>query len=198
MRAAATRAAGWAGTAAGQRWMLRGVAVLLVVGMASCILIGASRPVDPRLVPVGARSGLSAHSSPTSRVPGFGHIGFRIVNAREGAPLRCALLADTEAQREKGLMGRSDLAGYDAMVFRFESDVTTAFYNKDVPIPLTVGWFDSVGGFVGAADMGVCVNPCPTVAPAVPYRYGLEVRRGGLKRLGVTTGSVLLVGGSCS
>jgi uncharacterized membrane protein (UPF0127 family) len=178
--------------------MLRGVAVLLVLGMASCLLVGASRPADPRLFPASARTGLTGHSSPASRVPGFGQVGFRIVAARGTGRIRCALLADTEAKREKGLMGRSDLAGYDAMVFRFDSDVTTPFYNKGVPIPLTVGWFDSAGVFVGSADMAVCLNACPTVAPAVPYRYGLEVRRGGLGGLGVGPGTVVTVGGSCT
>lgn len=177
--------------------MLRGVAVLLVLGLGSCLLVGANRPADPFFVPAAARAGLTGHSSPTSRVAGFGHIGFRVVTAHGAGPMRCALLADTDARRQKGLMGRSDLAGYDAMVFRFDADVTTAFYNKNVPIPLTVGWFDSAGAFVGSADMGVCVDPCPTVAPAVPYRYGLEVRRGGLSALGAGAGSVLVVGGSC-
>ena len=197
MKWAATLSESWVGTPEGQRWMLRGVAVLLVLGLGSCLLVGANRPADPFFVPAAARAGLAGHSSPTSRVAGFGHIGFRIVTAHGAGPLRCALLADTDARRQKGLMGRSDLAGYDAMVFRFDSDVTTAFYNKDVPIPLTVGWFDSAGSFVGSADMGVCVDPCPTVAPAVPYRYGLEVRRGGLGALGAGAGSVLVVGGSC-
>ncbi|GAC1313536.1 MAG: hypothetical protein NVSMB12_05370 [Acidimicrobiales bacterium] len=198
MKWAAALSTGWVATPEGQRWLLRGVGVLLVVGMASCLLIGASRPADPFVVPASARAGLTGHSAPTSRVAGFGHVGFRVVNAHGVGGLRCALLADTEPRRQRGLMGRSDLAGYDAMVFRFDADVTTAFYNKNVPMPLTVGWFDSAGGFVGSADMGVCVDPCPTVAPAVPYRYALEVRRGGLRGLGVSSGSVLLVGGSCT
>ena len=94
-------------------------------------------------------------------------------------------------------MGRRDLAGYDAMVFRFDTDVTTQFYNKDVPIPLTVAWFDAAGVYVGAADMAVCTDPCPLVGPAVPYRLGFEVPKGGLRTLGVGPGSVLVVGGSC-
>ena len=178
--------------------MLRGVAVLLVLGLVSSLLVGANRPADPRLVPISARHGLEGHSAPTSRVPGFGHVSFRIISARKGVgPMRCGLLADTQVRREKGLMGRRDLAGYDAMVFRFDRDVTTRFYNKDVPIPLRVAWFDAAGVLVGSADLAVCTDPCPTVGPTVPYRLGLEVGKGGLDRLGVSTGSVIVVGGSC-
>lgn len=94
-------------------------------------------------------------------------------------------------------MGRTDLAGYDAMVFRFDADSSAPFYNKDVPMPLTVAWFDAAGVLVGTAELAVCPNACPTVAPPVPYRLALEVRRGGLHRLGVGQGSALYVGGGC-
>lgn len=178
--------------------MLRAVGVLLILGVGSCLLVGANRPPDPRLVPAAAAAGLAGHSARTSRVAGFGQVGFRVISARRVGELRCALLADTPARQEKGLMGRRDLAGYDAMAFRFPSDVTTQFYNKDVPIPLSVGWFDASGVFVGSADLEVCVDPCPTVGPQVAYRLALEVRKGGLHRLGVAPGSVVLVGGNCS
>ena len=200
-RPAETRVPGtprWLGTARGQRWMLRAIGALLAVGVGSCLLVGANRPADPRLVPVSAGAGLGGHSAATSRVPGFGQVGFRVISARRVGALRCALLADTPSRQEKGLMGRHDLAGYDAMAFRFPSDVVTQFYNKDVPIPLSVGWFDASGVFVGSADLEICADPCPTFGPNLAYRLALEVRKGGLRRLGVGPGSVVLVGGNCS
>jgi len=183
---------------AAHRWMLRGVAALLAVAIGSCVAIGADRPPDPHLLPPSLA--LSGHSARTSRVAGFGAIAFRVVDARTAgnmAPLRCGLLADTPAARATGMMGRRDLAGYDAMVFRWYADSTESFYNAHVPIPLSVAWFDSAGVFVGEDTLAVCTHPCPTVNPGFPYRYALETPRGGLGHLGVGQGSVLLVGGAC-
>jgi uncharacterized membrane protein (UPF0127 family) len=175
--------------------------VLLVVSVGACIAVGADRPANSALLPNAQRSSLDAHSSRTSRVAGFGQVGFRVVMSdvrKTPGPLRCALLADTPPARARGMTGRRDLAGYQAMVFRFSSDSTTPFFNKGVPIPLSIAWFDAAGVLVGTADLAVCPVTCPTFAPVTPYRLALEVPRGGLHRLGVSTGSVLLVGGSCA
>jgi uncharacterized membrane protein (UPF0127 family) len=179
--------------------MLRGVGALLVVAAGSCFAVGAARPPDPRLLPASAAAGLGTHSSPTSRVPGFGHIGFRVVDTSgHPGPLRCALLADKQAARQQGMQGRRDLAGYDAMLFRWDGDSgAAAFINKGVPIPLSLAWFDVAGVYVGATDMPVC-NNCPTYSPGVPFHLAMEVLEGGLHHLGVGQGSVLLVGGSCT
>jgi uncharacterized membrane protein (UPF0127 family) len=98
-------------------------------------------------------------------------------------------------------MGRRDLAGYDGMLFRFDGDVTTAFIMKDTLIPLSIAWFDGAGRFVGQTDMVPCPPAeakCPTYAAPAPYRYALEVPRGGSSRLGVGPGSHLLISGTCS
>jgi uncharacterized membrane protein (UPF0127 family) len=178
--------------------MLRGIAVLLVAGFVSLLVVGADRPLNPTLVPASARADLTGHSSPASRVPGFGQIGFRVVSpSGHVSSLHCALLADTPAARSQGLMGRRDLAGYDAMVFRWTTDTDDSFYNLDVPIALSIAWFDGVGVLVGSATMPVCTAPCPTYQPGVAYRMALEVPKGGLGHLGVGQGSVLYLGGNC-
>ncbi|MHB8661298.1 MAG: DUF192 domain-containing protein [Acidimicrobiales bacterium] len=188
----------WLQSPSGLRWLLRGTAALLVVAMASCFAVGAGRPRDPHLLPAAAAAGLDAHSSPTSRVDGFGQIGFRVVDASANVgPLRCALLADKADAREAGMKGRRDLAGYDAMVFRWPGDSSDVFVNQGVPIALSVAWFDVAGVFVGARDMPICAADCPTFAPDLAYHLGLEVPRGGLRHLGVSQGSVLLLGGHC-
>jgi uncharacterized membrane protein (UPF0127 family) len=96
-------------------------------------------------------------------------------------------------------MGRRDLAGYDAMIFRFASDTTGAFYMRDVPVGLSIAWYESDGSFVSSTNMAPCadVPDCPTYGPAGPYRYAIEVLQGGLEPLGATAGSVLTLGGDC-
>ena len=139
----------------------------------------------------------------TASVPGFGEVAFKVTPAGgdpASAPQFCALLAENEQQRARGLMGRRDLAGYDAMVFRFASDTTGAFYMRNVPVALSIAWFAADGRFVSSTDMAPCPDQegCPTYAPPEPYRLALEVLKGGLGRLGVAEGSVPTVGGACN
>ena len=183
----------------GQRWLLRGVGALLVLALGSCFAIGADRPRNSYFIPAAAGAGLQGqHSAATSRVPGFGQTRFRIVTADATAgPIRCALYADRAANMARGMMQRHDFAGYDAMVFRFYVNTSQGFYNKGVPIPLSVAWFDANGVFVGSADLAVCSTLCPTVSPPVAYQLALEVPKGGLRHFGVGQGSVMLVGGHC-
>jgi uncharacterized membrane protein (UPF0127 family) len=185
-------------TPRGQGWLRTAVWILLTLGAFGAVLVGADRPGDPHLLSRAALAATAAHSRP-SKVAGFNQVGFRVVDAAQGGMGRagCALLADTPARQEQGMMHRRDFGGYDAMLFRFPEDTRVPFYNKDVPIPLTVAWFDAAGAYIGQADLAVCKDPCPTFAPDQPYRFALEVNRGGLGRAGVGTHAVLLVGGAC-
>jgi len=97
-------------------------------------------------------------------------------------------------------MNRTNLAGYDGMLFQFSAPTTVDFYMKDTLIPLSIAWFDGSGHFVSATDMTPCPTQdnCPLYGAASPYTDALEVPEGGLGRLGIGPGSVLTVGGSCS
>jgi len=174
----------------GVRLLRWAVIALMAASLAACVATGANRPPNPRL------------EGGQSRVPGFREVAFGVRSSpdqpQSGGPY-CALLAETTAQVQRGLMGRRDLAGYDGMVFRFPEDSSLGFYMQDVPIPLSVAWFDARGGFVSSADMATCPDrDCPTYRPAGPYRFALEVPSGGLGRLAVGPGSVLEVDGACN
>jgi uncharacterized membrane protein (UPF0127 family) len=163
----------------GQLIFWSGVLVVTAV-LTTVVLIGANRPADPTLLT-------------------FGEISFRIQGGPGGAAAaeRCALLADTPEQHQRGLMGRTDLGGKDGMLFRFDADTSTSFYMKDTLIPLSIAWFDHEGLFVSAADMEPCPDDlgCPMYSAAAPYRYALEVPKGGLPPLGIGPGARLVVGG---
>jgi len=167
------------------RW---GAGVLVLAGLVTFITVGATRPADPHLLPHPTRP----------QVAGFGEIAYRIdkVSSNE----RCALLAGTDAQRQQGLMNRTDLAGHDGMLFRFPDDTQVGFYMKDTLIPLSIAWFDSDGNFVSETDMEPCLDQidCPNYYATRSYRYALEVAKGGLGDLGIGPGSHLSVGGACA
>ncbi|HEX2192153.1 MAG TPA: DUF192 domain-containing protein [Acidimicrobiales bacterium] len=163
---------------------LGAVAVLIAV-----MILGANWPADPYFVESGGRT----------PVEGFGQIGFRVEGSAASSTERCALLAETTEQRSRGLMNRTDLAGHDGMIFRFQSDTNGSFYMKDTPLPLSIAWFDSTGAFVSSTDMEPCLDQpsCPTYSATGPYRYALEVPKGALMGLGVGPGSRLVLGGRC-
>jgi uncharacterized membrane protein (UPF0127 family) len=96
-------------------------------------------------------------------------------------------------------MGRKDLGGYDGMIFVFQEDTTGSFYMLNTPLPLSIAWFDSSGQFVSATDMEPCLTgpDCPLYSAVRPYRFALEVPKGGLAGLGIGPGSTIEIGGQC-
>jgi uncharacterized membrane protein (UPF0127 family) len=148
--------------------------------------VAGSSPKDPYLA--------------ASRVPGFDDATIHVVDpAGRALAARCALLAATDAQHERGLMGRRDLAGYAAMAFVFRADVGVRFYNRNVPIALSVAFFDAAGRWVGSADMEPCADQagCPEVGIPTPYRTAIEVPKGQLASIGLAQGSQLTVTPGC-
>ena len=175
------------------RWA---IVALIGIGALAFIAVGANGPDDPELKP--AEGQVSLNRTPFG---GFGEIGFRIEGGSANATAtRCALLAETAAQQTQGLMNRTDMGGYDGMIFHFSTDSTGAFWMKDTPQPLSIAFFDSAGRFVSTTDMTPCIHQpsCPTYPAAGPYRYALEVPQGALPRLGVGPGTRLVTTGPCA
>ena len=185
-----------------QRLLAWAIGVVFVLGLLSFIGKGANGPPDPYLLPLASTTvpGGAGVPAPTPTVvrtplPGYGEIAFRVSSGTK----RCGILAETPQQQSRGLQQRTDLGGYDGMLFVFPSDTTVTFWMRNTPLPLSIAWFDSAGHFVSQTDMTPCadVSTCPTYSAARAYRYALEVPRGGLTGLGVGPGSQLVVGGGC-
>jgi uncharacterized membrane protein (UPF0127 family) len=149
-----------------------------------------------------SRAGEAGSSVAGERRPlaGFVEVGLRITKAAGGVAEWCALLAATDASRGQGLMGQTDLRGYDAMAFRYDSPSGNAFYMYRTTLPLSLAWFDGDGSFIGTIDMAPCPSSdpaaCPVHRPPRPFVSALEVPRGELSRLGIGPGSSLRYGGS--
>jgi uncharacterized membrane protein (UPF0127 family) len=169
---------------------------LLGIGALAFIAVGANGPEDPSL------RAAEGQATP-NRTPfgDFGEVGFRVEGAAARATAaRCALLAETAAQQGQGLMNRTDLAGYDGMLFDFKADTTSTFWMKDTPLPLSIAFFDGTGRFVSTTDMAPCVGQpaCPTYSATGPYRWALEVPQGTLRGLGIGPGTRLVTTGPCT
>ncbi len=172
------------------RWIIGATVAIGVLALAVFLIGGVDRPARPTIDTNGAR---------LSRVAGFDQIGFSVRGADGRTSRHCGLLALTAAQQDQGLMNRTDLAGYDGMLFQFVAPTTTQFYMKDTLIALSIAWFDAAGHFVSATDMTPCGSAavCPLYHADGPYTVALEVARGQLASIGVGAGSTISVGGSC-
>lgn len=105
-------------------------------------------------------------------------------------------VADEPEERERGLMGRTDLADGEGMVFLFGGPTTVSFWMKDTPIPLSIAFWNTQGRIVAILDMPPCAaDPCPTYAPGLPYVGAIEVPLGYFTRRGVATGDPIILEG---
>ncbi|QYG95276.1 DUF192 domain-containing protein [Iamia sp. SCSIO 61187] len=156
-------------------------------------------PADATLPPVEG-----PFAEGRTQIPGFGEVEVRIVDGPDGEPVvLCVLVADTPAQRQRGLMEVTDLGGYDGMLFRFDDEAEGGFWMEDTLLPLSIAYLDADGAVVSTADMDPCPpaeDACPSYPAEGPYRMALEVEQGGLAPLGLAEGSDarLEVGGACS
>jgi uncharacterized membrane protein (UPF0127 family) len=150
------------------------LAIAGVVALASAIGIGiiVARWVSGDDARASAPLGL--HEAPA--VAPFA--GYREVSlAIDGGCVR-VVLADTDARRERGLRGTSDLGPYAGMLFVQPGDDDVGFTMAGVRTPLDVVWFAADGARIDGARMAPCPNgtvkQCPVYRSDHPYRYALE------------------------
>lgn len=114
-------------------------------------------------------------------------------------PVKVTLwVADTEAERERGLMGKPSLAPDRGMLFLFADKggpVTTQFWMKDTLVPLSIAFWNADGRIVAIRDMVPCTaDPCAVYGAPVPYIGALEVNEGFFKAHGVVVGDRVALG----
>jgi uncharacterized membrane protein (UPF0127 family) len=98
-------------------------------------------------------------------------------------------IAETEQEREAGLMHVMALAEDDGMAFVFPLPTSTSFWMKDTVIPLSIAFVDAGGHVITLADMQPCAaDPCPTYAPTGPYTLAVEANLGWFADHGITAG----------
>ena len=101
-------------------------------------------------------------------------------------------VADTQEERQTGLMNRESLPEDAGMIFVFGADSTGGFWMKDTLIPLSIAFADADGTIVSILDMEPCAaEPCEIYDPGVSYRTALEVNQGAFSRWGVEVGDRL-------
>jgi uncharacterized protein len=104
-------------------------------------------------------------------------------------------VAQTDAQREHGLMDRTSLPPHTGMIFIFPHDGNVAFWMKDTLIPLDMV-FVAADGTVRLVDSNVPSVPANTPDGNIPLekgtaKYVIELPAGEALRDGIVAGSRL-------
>lgn len=129
---------------------------------------------------------------------GFDTTVVSVLTAADTIDIR-AEVAATDAQRQLGLMERTQLSDSAGMIFIYEEvqDTFGGFWMYRTRIPLDIAFIDTTNTIVTIRAMQPCESPnaqlCPTYAPSAPYQKALEVNLGWFERHGVKVGDRVLV-----
>ncbi len=102
-------------------------------------------------------------------------------------------LADTEPERQRGLMGVTSLPRLGGMAFLWDTPVTDgAFWMKETPIPLSVVFWDTSGRIYAELDMEPCrADPCRLYKPGGAFVGAIEMNVGAFAKLGIGIGDTV-------
>lgn len=100
-----------------------------------------------------------------------------------------AQVAQTEAQREIGLMHRREMPEHEGMLFVFEQAQRYCFWMKHTLLPLSIAFIDDQGRVVNTAEMAPQSET--THCAEQPVRYALEMNQGWFSKRRINAGAVL-------
>ena len=104
--------------------------------------------------------------------------------------------ATTDAQRERGLMFRDQLAADHGMLFVHDREAPQAYWMKNTHIPLDILYFDNARRLVSQQrDVPPCSlgDACPPYPSQAPARYVLELNAGQAEALQLRDGAMLTI-----
>lgn len=159
---------------------------LTTVTLTLVILLATSVPAFARSegafgLEIPAATGSGASPLPISTVT---------TSAGERVPVEVEI-ADTDAERQTGLMGRNVLPENAGMLFVFEGEQTLSFWMRDTLIPLSIAYIDAEGRIVDIQDMQPLDDVPPHYVSAEPAQYALEVNQGFFEERGVVVGDTV-------
>ena len=98
-------------------------------------------------------------------------------------------IADDDTERQRGLMGRTELDEDSGMLFVYEAEQPRSFWMKDTLLPLSIAYIAADGHIVDIQDM----QPLDETSypSAEPARYALEVNQGFFTERGIQVGDRL-------
>ncbi|KHO64159.1 MULTISPECIES: DUF192 domain-containing protein [Pseudomonas] len=92
----------------------------------------------------------------------------------------------TAEDRQRGLMGRTELAESAGMLFRFPQLKTQCLWMKNTPLPLSAAFLDEAGRIINLVDLHP--HDLTVKCSSAPARYALEVNQGWFNQRGIVPG----------
>lgn len=86
--------------------------------------------------------------------------------------MKIRFTAETPFERAKGLMYSKPLSDDEIAVFKFDTDSTAGFWNKNVSYPIRIIFFDKNFNVVGMQELSA--EQTSLVHSLKPYRYAIE------------------------
>lgn len=173
--------------------MARRTAALALLALAALLAVAAGCLDAP-----AADAGDPARNNGTVEAQAEPEVSFHGDDGEELARLRVTV-ADTPAERRRGLMDRDALARDEGMLFLYRAEATRRFWMRNTSIPLDMIFVDADRRVVHVAHADV---PAPGTSPWELERYGgvaamyvVEARRGFANRTGVGPGDRLRLHG---
>ena len=104
-------------------------------------------------------------------------------------------IAATDAEREKGLMGRAGVPRGEGMVFVFDAPGEHSFWMLHCLTPLDLVWLDQAGTVVHLVEAApICeAEPCPYYSSGASAAMVVEFGPGEARRMGIVPGATLRV-----
>ena len=87
--------------------------------------------------------------------------------------MKVRFVADTPYDRAKGLMYSQPLANDEIAIFKFDTDSTAGFWNKNVNYPIRITFYDNNFNLVGLKQLDA--NARNLVLGLKPYQYAVEM-----------------------
>jgi uncharacterized membrane protein (UPF0127 family) len=124
------------------------------------------------------------------------------IHSAQGPHRLSVEVAQTQAQRQKGLMGRERLPADHGMLFTYarEQSARNGFWMYRTLIALDIAFIDSAGTIVAIMTMPPCKSSSPSdcraYAPGKPYHAALEVNAGYFEQRGIAVGDCVSLPGN--
>jgi uncharacterized protein len=96
-------------------------------------------------------------------------------------------IADTDPERERGLMFRTDLPANRAMLFTFDETRPVMMWMKNTPLPLDMVFLAKDGTIATIRENTEPFSEA-IISSIVPVAFVIELRAGTAKRLGLAVG----------
>lgn len=116
-------------------------------------------------------------------------VGTVVIETPPRAPLTFKVeIADTDVQRQMGLMWREKLADDEGMLFLFEQEQHLSFWMRNTVLPLDIIFIDSDWKVLGVSANATPFTDDPREVPGIS-QYVLELNAGAAARHGIGPGT---------